>query len=66
MDDRKENSIKLLRQMMDNGNLGPITPALKRLREKYLAGRMNGQSFMFACDSEIQKLAREREEQQNS
>ena len=55
-----------MKQMLDNGNLGPITPAMKKLQEKYLAGRMDSQSFMFACDSEIQKLAREREEQQNS
>jgi hypothetical protein len=52
--------------MMDNGDLGPITPALKKLQEQYLAGRMDAQTFMFAADHEIQKLAREREEQQNS
>jgi hypothetical protein len=50
----------------DNADLGPITPALKKLQEKYLAGRMDAQTFMFAADHEIQKLAREREEQQNS
>jgi hypothetical protein len=65
MDDRKENSTKLMKQMMDNGNLGPITPAMKKLQEKYLAGRMNGQDFLFECDIEVQKLAREREHQQN-
>jgi hypothetical protein len=52
--------------MMDKGNLGPITPALKKLQEKYVAGQMDAQTFMFAADHEIQKLAREREEQQNS
>jgi hypothetical protein len=41
MDDRRENSIKLMKQMMDNGNLGPITPAMKKLQEKYLAGQQN-------------------------
>ena len=55
-----------MQQMMDNGNLGPITPAMKKLQEKYLAGRMDGQDFLFSVDAEVQKLAREREEQQNS
>jgi hypothetical protein len=66
MDDRKENSTKLMKQMLDNGDLGPITPALKKLKEKYVAGRMDVQDFLFSVDSEVQKLAREREEQQNS
>jgi hypothetical protein len=61
---RKFNSVDA--QLLDDGKLGPITPAMKRLQEKYLAGRMNGQDFMFNVDIEVQKLAREREEQQNS
>jgi hypothetical protein len=63
MDNRKELSTKLMQNMMEIGGLGPITPAMKRLQEKYLAGRMTNQDFLFACDAEVQKLAREREEQ---
>jgi hypothetical protein len=66
MDGKRESSTRLRQQLLDKGKLGPITPAMKRLQEKYLAGRMNGQDFMFNVDIEVQKLAREREEQQNS
>jgi hypothetical protein len=52
--------------MLDSGNLGPITPAMQKLQENYVAGRMDGQDFMCSVDSEVQRLAREREEQQNS
>jgi hypothetical protein len=65
MDDRKELSTKLMQNMVHNLG-GKITPAMKKLQEKYLAGQMDAQTFMFAADHEIQKLAREREEQQNS
>jgi hypothetical protein len=65
MDDRKELSTKLMQNMVHNLG-GKITPAMKKLQEKYLAGRMDAQTFMLTADDEIQKLAREREEQQNS
>jgi hypothetical protein len=41
MDNRKELSTKLMENMMEIGGLGPITPALKRLQEKYLASQQN-------------------------
>jgi hypothetical protein len=54
MDGKRESSTRLMQQLLDNGKLGPITPAMKRLQEKYLekylAGRMNGQDFQFSCD----------------
>jgi hypothetical protein len=49
----------------DKADLGPITPALKKLQEKYVTGQMDIQAFLFSIDSEVQKFAREREEQQN-
>ena len=64
-DDRKYISTKVMENMMRgrDHDLGPVTPAMKKLQEKYLAGRMDWQDFSTACDVEVQKLAREGEEQ---
>jgi hypothetical protein len=46
--------------MLNQGQLGAITPNLKKLQARYLEGQIDSQEFLFQADAEIKKIDREK------